>query len=94
MKLTIHWSTRYNGVWVEDNEGMEDDVYAVVETANEDMDLASVTYDMCAHLHCFDEPELSAEQVETLKQIVRDNKDLKKLFGEFEVGFEVDHISS
>ena len=93
MKLMITWQTNYNGVWVAP-ETLEDDMYDAVDKANDDMGLAGLTYDMCSHLHCFDEPELSDEQVEQLKQIVRENEDLKKLFGEFEVGFEIDYDST
>jgi hypothetical protein len=92
-ELTITWCTNYNGVWV-GPEDLNDDDYDIVEKANDEMGLPGLTYDMCSEFGCFDEPELSDEQIETLKEVVRNNEDLKKLYGEFEVSFVEDWSST
>ena len=106
-------------MWVAPNDLRAED-YGKVEKANDDMELANLTYDMCSDLHRFDDVELSQSQIEQLKDVaqelmfasliclgiyvaletysmelttvmvlvvVRSNKDLKQLYGDFTVSF-------
>ena len=94
MNLTITWSTEYNGVWVGPEFIEEDDEYNLVEKANDEMELPNLTHEMCSGMGCFDDPSLTKAQIETLKDVVRKNEILKKLYGDFEITFEYDCSST
>ena len=92
--LTITFCTNYNGVYVSaDGEHNEED-YRILDEANDDMELAGLTYEMCSGLNCFDDPDLTDKQIEELKDVVRNNTAIKDLYGKFTVEFEYDNSST
>lgn len=94
-KLTITWSTNYNGVWVGPGEiDEEGDEYDLLDRANEEMGLPGHTFDMCKGLHCFEDPVLTEDQIQQLIDIVKSNEILADLYGDFDVEFEYDTVST
>ena len=93
--LTITFATNYNGVYVSpDEDSHQESDYRILDQANDDMELPSLTYEMCEGKNCFEDPELTDEQIETLKDVVHNNKALTDLYGEFTVEFEYDTSST
>ena len=99
-KFVLRFCTRYNGLYLKDvNEENGSAVNKAADTIMDRLELPSLTYgwvgeDADGDWNQDEADYLSEEHQTTLINRIKDDSEFKKLFGDQEIEFEFDYISS